>query len=301
MIQDDSMFHYNFEELKKLLSDVLRKNVSPETFLWLNEKASSPESNIPQFNAAFAAIPRKTGRSPVQLNNEIAEKIQAARPGVTLQNWTTDRLARVWLLMQLDASDKEKYFSIIENLFPTAEVNELVALYSSLPVLAYPEIWKARCSEGIRNNIGDVLTAVMCNNAYPSESLDEPAWNQLVLKAFFTGKPVDQIIGLDKRANEKLANTLSDYAHERWAANRPVNPQLWRCVGPLLNERLLPDIEKVAASENQIDQEAAALACYDSRYQEAKKLIPEHLRKKIETGELSWKKLAEKIKDYVLQ
>ncbi len=40
----------------------------------------------------------------------------------------------------------------------------------------------------------------------------KPAWNQLVLKAFFTEKPIQQIIGLDERANEKLASTAYDFA-----------------------------------------------------------------------------------------
>ena len=79
----------------------------------------------------------------------------------------------------------------------------------------------------------------MCNNPYPAENLNEAAWNQMVLKAFFTEKPIDQIIGLDERANERLARTLSDYAHERWAAHRSVNPLLWRCVAPFINEQML--------------------------------------------------------------
>jgi hypothetical protein len=141
----------------------------------------------------------------------------------------------------------------------------------------------------------------MCNNPYPSENLDQPAWNQMVLKAFFTDKPVEEIIGLDKRANQKLASTLSDYAHERWAAHRPVNPQLWRCVGPFINEMIYPDIEKISRSDNPLEREAAALAAYSSSYAPAKKSVPAGLLKEIENGGLTWSLLAKKIKDYVLQ
>ena len=63
-------------------------------------------------------------------------------------------------------------------------MNELVALYSALPLLAYPEAWVHRCTEGIRSNIGPVLEAIMIANPYPSENLSEAAWNQVVLKAF---------------------------------------------------------------------------------------------------------------------
>ena len=205
--------------------------------------------------------------------------------------------------MNVDSADKEKYSRLIENLFLGAEVNELVALYAALPFLTYPELWTKRCSEGIRNNIGDVLQAIMCDNPYPSDYLNEPAWNQLVLKAFFTEKPIDRIIGLDKRTNADLAKTLSDYAHERWAAHRPVNPQLWRCIGRFINKELFPDIEKIANTGNEHEREAAALACWDSNYPAAKTLLTNHtnLKSAIETGALTWSVLAAKINNHVLQ
>lgn len=298
--QDDSMFHYNYNELKQLLAEIIRENVSPEIFSWLNDKVSTA-STINQFNTIFATLPRRTGKQGISIPEDLSRKLHIIRAGLQLKGWTIDRLARVWLILHADASDREKYFKTIENLFLGAEVNELVALYSALPVFAYPEMWSARCAEGIRNNIGDVLKVTMCNNPYPSENLDEQAWNQMVLKAFFTDKPVEEIIGLDQRSNEKLAKTLSDYAHERWSAHRTVNPQLWRCVGPFLNDELLPDIEKVSRSQNPLDKQAAALACYHSTSSKAKQLIPVDLLKAIEEGNLTWDKLAEKSNEYVLQ
>ena len=293
------MYAYNNEQLRSIFTTIISDNVSPESYAWLTEKIKS--LNTSQFNATFVAIPRKTGKTPITITKDQTNTISKIRPNLTINNWHIDRLARVWLLMHADTSDREKYFRNIEHLFPAAEVNELVALYSALPLFAYPEKWTARCSEGIRNNIADVLTAIMCNNPYPSENLNEAAWNQLVLKAIFTEKPVNEIIGLDERANERLARTLSDYAHERWAANRIVNPLLWRCVAPFINEQILPDIEKLIASANDIDKEAAALAVYYTNFGPAKHLLSEKYRNDIEQGRLSWKTLAEKTNDYVLQ
>jgi len=294
------MYNYDHKALNDTLTGVIRRSVPPDVFAWLSEKAGRTDVEA-QLNTAFVIVPRKTGRLPVAASGEVLQDIRHIRPGLTIENWSVDRLARVWLLMQLDPANKDEYFRKIEHLFPSAEVNELVALYSALPVLAYPPMWAARCSEGIRSNIGDVLTAIMCNNPYPSENLDEPAWNQLVLKAFFTDKPVEQIIGLDARANRELASILSDYAHERWAAHRIVNPHLWRCVAPFIDEKVLPDIERVASSFNPLEQEAAALAVYHSTYEPAKRLLSPPLRKQIESGELTWTSLAEKTKNYVLQ
>jgi hypothetical protein len=295
-----AMYSYNKEQLQEAFASIIKKNVAPESYAWLTEKASSV-NNPGQLNGTFVMLPRKTGKAPLNLSKDQTNTISQIRPNLSIQVWTIDRLARVWLLMHVDSSNYETYFRNIENLFLAAEVNELVALYSALPVFAYPEKWKARCSEGIRNNIADVLKAIMCNNPYPSENLNEAAWNQMVLKAFFTEKPINEIIGLDERANEQLAKTLSDYAHERWAAHRNVNPLLWRCVGPFINAQIFPDIEKLISSNNAIDNEAAALAIYSSSFAPAKKLLADKYRIEIENGTLSWKTLAEKTNDYVLQ
>jgi len=226
--------------LKELLTEIIKKNVNGDVFEWLKEKSTSTGA---QFNTAFVILPRKTGKRIIELAEE--ENKIAQSGGLYIYNWSIDRLSRVWLLMHLDSTEKEKYFTNIENLFAAGEMNELVALYSALPILQYPELWKKRCAEGIRNNIADVLESIICNNPYPSQNLDEPAWNQLVLKAFFTEKPIEQIIGLDERTNEKLASTAYDFAKERLAAHRTVDPQLWRCIGPFADEKIFPDIKKI--------------------------------------------------------
>ena len=294
------MYAYNVDELTNIFKAILRDNLSADAYEWLIGKELSVQNTI-QFNTAFVTIPRKTGRQPVKCTRQQAETITKARNRLIVEHWTTDVLARAWLILQLDTSEKAKYFANIENLFVAAEVHELVALYSSLPIFAYPGMWASRCSEGIRNNIGDVLTAIMCSNPYPSEFLNEAAWNQMILKAFFTEKPIDKILGLSERANINLAKTLVDYAHERWAAHRAVNPLLWRCVAPFIDEEILPDIQKIASSENELERNAAALAAFDSKNPDAKLLLTEEAKSEIENGKLSWKILADKMNDYVLQ
>jgi hypothetical protein len=289
-------YSYDKEKLKPLLDAIVRENLDDETWRWLQEKAASArEGNIAQLNLAFAAMPRKTGKKTISISDAQAKQLGEIRSGLTINNWTTDRLCRVWLLLQVNDQDEKLYQTHIEQLFSGAEMNELVALYSALPLLAYPQVWKMRCAEGIRSNIAFVLESIMCDNPYPSENLDEAAWNQLVLKAFFTEKPVQRIIGLDERANPDLARILSDYAHERWAAGRPVHPQLWRCVGAYLNEQIFPDIQRIARSGSQTEREAAALACADSDYLPAKQLLATdpYLRAVVHDGALTWEKLSE--------
>ena len=228
------MFHYDVEKLKASIEEIIIENISDDANSWLQLKVVSNQTNT-DFNSTFAAIPRRTGKQAIILSNDQQKMLSVCRNDFHIENWTIDRLTRIWLLLQLNTTDQDQYYRSIENLFLAAEMNELVALYSSLPLLAYPEIWTQRCSEGVRSNIGDVLEAIMYANPYPSENLSQPAWNQLVLKAFFTEKQLDKIIGLNDRANQELAYTLVDYAREREAAGRETNPELWLLVDKFID------------------------------------------------------------------
>src|SRR5687768_11174681 len=237
-------FEYDFEGLNNLLTNIIRQNLSTDAWSWLEKEGESMAKNgdVSKFNIAFVAMPRKTGKNPLKLSEHEAGTLKKLRKDLNINGWTLDKVSRVWLLMQVNPDPKDKYTSVIENLFLNAEMSELVALYSALPLLAYPEAWRKRCAEGIRSNIGQVLESIICNNPYPSEQLDEAAWNQLVLKAIFTDKPLLEIVGSEKRQNAKLAQSLSDYAHERWAAHRSVNPLLWRFVSPFIHSGNFSDI-----------------------------------------------------------
>jgi hypothetical protein len=185
-----------------------------------------PDPKPALFYRVFTAMPRYIGRQVIDVPQDMAFAIERIRPGFSVAGWTRDRLARVWWLLQLPADDEERYVNTITQLFKAAELNELVALYSALPVLSYPERWRFQATEGIRNNIADVQSAIMLRNPYPAEQFDEAAWNQLILKAFFTDKDITQITGLHERKNARLAQTLTDYAAERRAAGRELPPHI---------------------------------------------------------------------------
>jgi hypothetical protein len=290
------MFVYNFDDLHAFLQGVLRNNLTPPAWTWLeNEGVLVREKNdSAKFNIAFVAMPRRTGKNTIAVSAAEQDQLNMLRNDFSITAWSAERLARTWLLLQLPARDKEKYIQIIENLFLAAEMSELVALYGSLPLLAYPESWRKRCAEGIRSNIGQVLNAVICKNPYPAEQLDEAAWNQLVLKALFTDKPILEIAGLRQRMNDNLARALSDYAHERWAAHRPVNPLLWICVSPFINDGSFSDIQRLFTSENPLEREAAALVCYETSYPPAKRLLEQNelLKTSVEKGNITWDSIA---------
>lgn len=219
-------------QLNMEMSGIIYRHLDVSSKQWLDENILQTQSGITteQLSITFSLIQRKIPKSIVKVTEEDQERINYLYPGFSFRHWSLQRLCRVWLIMHLNPSQKETYINTIEYVFKNAEMNELVALYSSLPVLVYPEEWRMRCAEGIRNNIAIVLEAIMHNNPYPSAYLSESAWNQMVLKAFFTEKDIDKIVGLKDRSNQLLANTLSDYAQELIAAGRPVNEKLWPLV-----------------------------------------------------------------------
>ncbi len=288
------MFSYPTEEAKLIFQSILRDTLAQPAWDWLSaevEKLRQPPRS--DFGAAFVLMPRKTGKGQVNLAPELSAKVKLVRKGMSVENWSIDRIARTYLLMCLPPEPRENYVRTIENLFLTAEMNELIALYGALPLLAYPDQWRARCAEGIRSNIGQVLEAIMCDNPYPSEQLDVPAWNQLVLKAIFTEKPLLRIIGFRERANSQLAQSISDFAHERWAARREVNPLVWICVEKFIGDAIFDDVKRLATSVNTREQKAAALLCAATDYAPAKSLIESvpHLGQILEEG-VTWEILA---------
>jgi hypothetical protein len=130
------------------------------------------------------------------------------------------------------AGNGAAFASRFDGFCATAEINELIALCRGLPVYPDPALIEPRAREAVRSGMKPVFEAVAHRNPYPRETFSEGAWNQMVVKAFFIGSTLWPIQGLDERANPRLARMLIGLAQERWAAQRPVSGEVWRCVAP---------------------------------------------------------------------
>ncbi len=245
---------------------------------------------------AFSGASRHVGKNRLHLSDADMHEANQIIDGFDPSGWTADQAARTILLLSLPHSDGSAYAEKISRLFSTADMGELVALYASLPLLPYPEKFKLRAAEGVRTNIGYVFEAIALNNPYAAANLEEGPWNQLVLKTVFVGKPLFLIYGLDERRNPTLARILTDYAHERWAAGRNVTPELWRPVGPYIDEKILEDIKRLFNQPDILQQQAAALACAQSSFQQAHELLDTHpaLKDEVASGKITWNYIGEK-------
>lgn len=286
----------NIHPIKTFLMGRLEKAAPAEGLQWLKKRHQEikEKSQDRTFYLTFSAVPRYLGKEPIHFSSQDLEKADELRKGFNPSAWTVDRTARIWLLFDLPHEDADTFVQKIEMLFDTADMGELVALYSSLPLLPYPKRFVKRAAEGVRTNMTDVFDAIALDNPYPADYLDQGAWNQMVLKAAFMDRPIHRIYGLEQRANPELAQIISDYAHERWAAGRVVSPEFWRPVGPFVDAGILQDIRRLFQSENPLQRAAAALVCRDSLSEEAQGLLDQHpaLKDKIERGVISWEQLA---------
>jgi hypothetical protein len=183
-------------------------------------------------SVAIGLAPRRLGKADLALPKADLARADTLRAGLDLGDWSIDQLARVALMAASHGGDDPAFAARFDSFCTTAEINELIALCRGLPVYPSPNLIEPRAREAVRSGMKPVFEAVAHRNPYPRETFAEDAWNQMVVKAFFIGSTLWPIQGLDQRANPRLARMLVGLAQERWAAQRPVSGELWRCVAP---------------------------------------------------------------------
>ncbi|WP_340102533.1 EboA domain-containing protein [Rhodohalobacter sp. 8-1] len=284
--------HLDQSKLQETVLSWLQKRLDSENFQTLKKTYDSLKGDAEDWEvfSSFSRASRYTGKEPLKLSGEEISKAESLRSGWMPSYWTTDQLARTLIILGLAEREKKEFLDKLDKLFTSSDLGEGVALYQSLPVLPYPDELTDRAAEGIRTNITSIFNAVAHRNPYPADFFDDNAWNQVILKSLFMGSPIYLIQGVDERANEPLARILVEYAHERWSAGREVSPELWRSVGPFIDETYIPDVEKELTHDNPVHRHATVLALMDSNLKAADRILKSHdsLRKEVESKNITW-------------
>lgn len=280
-----------------LITRWLGRQIDDEAASWLDAQLARAAEGDRDLYLGVGLAPRKLGKADLALEAGDLSAADEVRPSWNPRGWSVDQAARIALLLASAAADPAGFPERLEQLCKTGDVRELIAFYQGLPLYPGPERYVARAAEGARTNMKAVFEAVAHRNPYPAEQFSEHVWNQLVLKAVFVGSALHPIHGFDRRRNAELASTLSDYAHERWAAKRDITPELWRAVGPFATGRILDDLRRVFERGGAAERRAAGLALRESPDPAARQLLGEdrELLSAVEAGRVSWETVWQEI------
>ncbi|MEM7025155.1 MAG: EboA domain-containing protein [Pseudomonadota bacterium] len=283
---------------RELLEQWLARQLPEQARGWFQEQLGklSNETKDRDLYVALGLASRKLGKEDLSLSQADLDTAKRLRSDWDPAAWSIDQAARIVILLR-GGGQGEAFAKRFIQLCRTADVSEQVAFYRGLPLYPDPARLEAQAAEGTRTNMRAVFEAVAHDSPYPKEQFSENRWNHMVLKALFVGSTLHPIQGLDERANPPLARMLSDYAHERWAAGRPVSPELWRCVGPYADDESLADLQRVLATGDTTERQAAALALSAGTTAKARELIAAapDLAASIDAGTLSWQSLSQQL------
>lgn len=276
------------------LQEILVHSLDAETFQWISEKRDSivKVSSSRELFMAYTLLGSKiTGRHVISYPEKASE----------VQSFLKERgaglleIARNYLLVSVLEEAPGFFTPKVAQLIQLADTGERISFLRFLILMPDPVVFKHVAVEALRTNIATVFDAISMDNPYPSQFFNEQQWNQMYLKAAFMQRDLSKIQDIDKRANKDLARIISDYAHERWAASREVDPYFWRPVSNFLEGGLLADMQRLLEGNNSTENKAAALCCYNSSLPKANALLENYpkLKEQINTGMLNWDSLKE--------
>jgi hypothetical protein len=204
--------------------ELLAELAAPAACEWLGERYAKLGRDT--FAAAFAGAGRRFGDTPAEPSAARAAALRAAGVPVP-QGWPLKHIARSALLERLAGVLPEaEQVPVLTQLFRSGDNAEREALLKTLPRLPEPGRFVELGIEACRSHVQSVFEAIACENPYPGRYFPDLNFNQLVLKAFFTGVAVRRIAGLADRRNSDLIRMANAYASERRAAGRSVPADL---------------------------------------------------------------------------
>lgn len=192
---------------------------------WLGDAlAAPPLPGTPAFLRLFAMAGRLSPAVPPP-DSAQAHALRAA--GIAApERWPPSCFARAALLVaSVDAAGAEAPDRLATAL-RTSDTAERAAILQALPLLPAPARFADLAADACRSSVQPVFEAVACDNTFPAAHFAEPAFNQMVLKAVFTGAPLARVVGLAERTTPGLIRMAADFRDERRAAGRPVPPDL---------------------------------------------------------------------------
>tara|TARA_R110002049_G_scaffold263561_3_gene439760 strand:+ start:887 stop:1738 length:852 start_codon:yes stop_codon:yes gene_type:complete len=274
---------------KTYLFQIIQKNAPEEHTAWLQSKIAKiiADTSTKDLYLTYSLIASK-----FELDDSLTFTIDAdeLKTYLELQKANLQQIARIYLLTSVLESNPDYFKDKVANIIQVADTSELETFLKFLVLLPNAENYKFVAVDALRTNIATVFDAISVHNPYPTLYFDDQQWNQMFLKAAFMDRDLTMFHSIDLKANKDLSRIISDYAHERWAAGRTINPDFWRPVSNYIEGVLVDDMQRLFKSENKIENKAAALCCYNSNKVEAQKMLEQYpsLLQQLKENELTW-------------
>ena len=185
-----------------------------------------------ELSKAYGKLARMLGSDRLEFTPQEIDSENAAR-FLAFQGRPLHEFGRAALLLfTLERLPVEEQVEFIDELFMCGDSREQEALLRTLSLLPDAGRFLATAVEACRANVQTVFEAIACENPYPSCYFPESNFNQLVLKAIFTGVSLRRIVGLSDRVTQALKSMVSDYVKERTAAGRAVHEDVALIMNP---------------------------------------------------------------------
>lgn len=220
--------------VESLLRALVERRVEPPAREWFARAcaAIAAEPDRGALLEAFTAAARRLGRARLAPTEEETARLAGAGVSWPIGTWGADELGRVALLVTAAAHWPEAELeALVEACYRQGDGAEREAVLRALPLLPAPERFLGIAVDACRSHIQPLFDAIACENPYPALHFPELNFNQMVLKALFTGVPLQRILGLEGRVTPELRRMAAGYASERRAAGRSVPPDIGRLTG----------------------------------------------------------------------
>jgi hypothetical protein len=232
---------------------------------WLEARAEEARAGVDAESAQerrqdllqeqLLTLPRAVGRR--HLVRPFAERGAAALEGVwgplPVGDWRADEAARVWLISAVLGDGAGSYGRLF-SLYDAGDTEAKVACVRALNFCeGDPAEGLTLIHDAGRTYLPTLMSAAWRHSPFSAQHLSAEEFRKAVLKSLFCDVPVDDFIGLERRADEELSRSLCEYANEREAAGRLVPNAVWTVAArfplPGLVARLIGRLEHPAEPE----------------------------------------------------
>lgn len=221
-------------QVERVLRELVERRTEPPAREWFarTSAAVGAEPDRGALLEAFTAATRRLGRARLAPTEEEIGRLAEVGASWPIGTWGVDELGRVALLVAVAAQWSEAELeALVEECYRQGDGAERQAILRALPLLPASERFLGIAVDACRSHIQPLFEAIACENPYPALHFPELNFNQMVLKALFTGVPLQRILGMEGRVTPELCRMAADYASERRAAGRSVPPDIGRLTG----------------------------------------------------------------------